>query len=514
MISLNKIYITLLILIFNISLSAQTYVDIVEQASNTEISGTARMQALGGAQVSLGGDVSSLYSNPAGLGFFNKRSFALTGGLNFISSKANFYNSNTKESDFRFNTPTLGIVFQSDGKNNGLIKSHGFGISLTSSSIFNRNEYFTSSNSNEFNSDFFDYIYSLYDPNQFNPEFAGSIPELAYNAFLVDEDAQGLYYIEDIDGEIYPPLPSSITYSADTKGQNSSFNTSYGLNINDRVYLGVGLNFQFFDYTTETFYTETRSDAALRTMNYNQFVDTYGAGISATLGIITRPINNLTLGLSYQTRTSYTVNEDFEILVQGIFNNYEYDTGDEIIILTNETASISSYDYIEQPNYRFTTPSKTRIGATYLFGKKGFITFDAEHVNYSGMELKNDSDINFDGDNQFIEDNYQSVWNIRTGLEYRLTNKLYLRGGYANYANPRKDNINAAAKKIYSGGMGYRSENGFFIDFTYQYKSQTNISRAPFTLAEPYASEVNRTAPSAKMDRSTSSILATIGKSF
>ena len=39
-------------------------------------SGTARVQALGGATASLGGDVSSITINPAGLGFFNKKVFS------------------------------------------------------------------------------------------------------------------------------------------------------------------------------------------------------------------------------------------------------------------------------------------------------------------------------------------------------------------------------------------------------------------------------------------------------
>ena len=40
--------------------------------SNTAFGSTARIQAIGGAQVALGGDLSSISSNPAGLGFFNR----------------------------------------------------------------------------------------------------------------------------------------------------------------------------------------------------------------------------------------------------------------------------------------------------------------------------------------------------------------------------------------------------------------------------------------------------------
>ena len=60
-------------------------------------SGTARVQALGGATASLGGDVSSITINPAGLGFFNKKVFSIShksesisNTLNYISEKSEY----------------------------------------------------------------------------------------------------------------------------------------------------------------------------------------------------------------------------------------------------------------------------------------------------------------------------------------------------------------------------------------------------------------------------------------
>ena len=40
--------------------------------------GTARIRAMGGAATSLGGDLSSAYLNPAGLGFYNRSDFSIT----------------------------------------------------------------------------------------------------------------------------------------------------------------------------------------------------------------------------------------------------------------------------------------------------------------------------------------------------------------------------------------------------------------------------------------------------
>ncbi|NMM48826.1 hypothetical protein HH304_10480 [Flammeovirgaceae bacterium KN852] len=484
--------------------SAQSYVEIVEKASNTEISGTARIQAMGGAQTSLGADISSGFSNPAGIGFYNNKSFAVTAGLNFVNAKSDFYNNRNSESDFRFNTPALGIIFQNDGKDNSIIKSKGFGLTITNTSYFDNSIRYNASNpSQDFSSDFFDYIYSLYDANNFNPDFPSNLPEQAYNAFLVEEDALGLYYIE---GDDYPPLPNAIDYSKDIEGGNSALNVAYGININDRVYLGAGLNLHFYDYTVETFYSEFRNNAALERMNYLQYVDVSAAGVSGTFGIIARPLNQLTVGLSYQTRTSYRATDYAEVVVEGIFNNYEYETTDGSIFLNNES-SLVRYE----SEYSFTTPGKLRLGATYLFGKRGLVSFDAEHVNYSGMKLRNGTGIDFSGDNQFIDDNYDNVWNYRVGAEFRLTKLFYLRGGYATYACPK--NLNGD-KFIYSGGVGFRTKNGLFFDLTYLYKTESDIQDSPFTIAEPYSSDIQAFAPSANIKQQASSVLFTFGKSF
>ena len=59
--------------------------------SDYSLGSTARMQAIGGAQISLGGDISSAVSNPAGLGFFNKSVFTVSPSLNFATSNTDYF---------------------------------------------------------------------------------------------------------------------------------------------------------------------------------------------------------------------------------------------------------------------------------------------------------------------------------------------------------------------------------------------------------------------------------------
>ena len=56
--------------------------------------GTGRVQAIGGASSSLGGDVSSISFNPAGIGFFNKKVFSITYKSQSNKNTSNFISDN------------------------------------------------------------------------------------------------------------------------------------------------------------------------------------------------------------------------------------------------------------------------------------------------------------------------------------------------------------------------------------------------------------------------------------
>ena len=57
--------------------------------------GTARNMAIGGVMGSLGGDLSALYVNPAGIAFFKTKELVLSPGLAFNNNKASFRGMDT-----------------------------------------------------------------------------------------------------------------------------------------------------------------------------------------------------------------------------------------------------------------------------------------------------------------------------------------------------------------------------------------------------------------------------------
>ena len=74
--------------ILPLTLSAQSPVD-AYNLSQTELRGTARFMSMGGAFTALGGDLSTLNQNPAGIGIYRSSEVGLTLDLNILGSKAN-----------------------------------------------------------------------------------------------------------------------------------------------------------------------------------------------------------------------------------------------------------------------------------------------------------------------------------------------------------------------------------------------------------------------------------------
>lgn len=60
--------------------------------SRTEIDGSARFQAMGGAFAALGGDLSSISQNPAGGAVFHRSEMAMSFGFSNRATTASWYN--------------------------------------------------------------------------------------------------------------------------------------------------------------------------------------------------------------------------------------------------------------------------------------------------------------------------------------------------------------------------------------------------------------------------------------
>ena len=179
------------------------------------------------------------------------------------------------------------------------------------------------------------------------------------------------------------------------------------------------------------------------------------------------------------------------------WNNFEYEPG---TFLNNEEAATDNLT----STYSLATPWRLSLGLTYFFQKRGFLSADAEWLNYSKTKYSGDED--YSGDNNQIQSLYKSTFNIRVGGEYRLNNYRF-RAGYNLMPDPFQTPQNGVDRAIssYSVGAGYRTTK-FYLDLAVVLSSGDNSYR-PYQLYYPLDPLVTQT-------RKSTTVLITFGLPF
>lgn len=491
-----------LFVFFSMCAKAQSYADEALIFGRINSTGSARIQAMGGAQVALGGDYSTAYSNPAGLGFYNKSEATFSFGQNFYNTTSSYYNADTKDSQSNFNVPGFSVVFHND-KNEGKLISGNFGLSLTRTNNFNQNfTYETDANGNP-NSSLLDYFvqqsYGIF-PSDFgqNGNSFYTLQRLAFNNFLIGPQNE---VTPQADSSIWHTYIGQIPFQHERNkvdGAQNQFNISYGLNFNDKVYVGGAVGLPSFHYHSNRTYYESFADPSTPIFGFDLTEDysIKGSGINATIGTIIKAQDFVQFGLSIATPTYfYDVNDNYTATMNAVWDNYTYT---DVTYPSHSTTFVSgdkTNDSMKDltANYALVTPWRIKGGATFFIQKHGFITMEVEKVNYSKSKLTSNTDgLDFTYDNADIKSMYRNVFNLRAGGEYRF-DKFRARIGYSfmpdPYTAPQNDIDNSISS--YTGGVGYRT-NKFFVDLGLA-MSQWKGSYVPYHLANntPFVAQKN-----------------------
>ena len=104
-------------------------------------------------------------------------------------------------------------------------------------------------------------------------------------------------------------------------------------------------------------------------------------------------------------------------------------------------------------DYNLSTPSQLSGGLAYIFGTKGLISVQYDHVNIQNTSFDiGNGDDNFINQNEKIETTLQAAGTLKVGGEYRM-NQLSLRGGYFKQNSFNK--LSHDLSNGYSLGLGY-----------------------------------------------------------
>lgn len=435
--------------------------------------GTAKSLAMGNALGAVGGDMTSICTNPAGMGIY--RSNEITASLGFTNnlSESSYYGN--VESPYQksgMNIPNIGLVIASQKSNYSRVRYTQFGIGLTRTNDFNTLSFASGINpSSSLIDDFIGQIPDGYDPRYFREDY----PNTLYPAWR-------LYLIDTINGMFGSPVPQGQLNQSrknSKKGRSEEWTFSYSANFSERVFIGASFGLTHIKRMTTSIHTEKplqETASSVSRWNFTENTTTEGWGFNLKIGAIIFPASWCRFGISYHTPTLYSLDESWKTITDVTFRPNSYD---------EYTSPVSNYEY------EFKSPQKATASMAFIINQQGIISIDIDAINY-GRSAFDDENYDYSSLNAEISKTYGRTYNFRIGTEWQY-NYVYFRGGCAYYGSPYHFGDENCSIKKASCGIGVQVSEGVFFDFAYE----LSHSKASYTLysyedIQPVEETVNR----------------------
>lgn len=546
---MKKSIIIALVGIAPMMLMAQSAID-AYQLSQSDLKGTARFVSMAGAFGALGGDISTLNQNPAGIGVYRSNEIGLSLNLDFQGTETNSMGSIMKSDQTKFTCNNFGYV--------GAVKLDSevmpyftWGASFNRVASFDRKYqgYIPSLNTSLSN-----YIANFtngWDEGELNMSYYDSyapwLSILAYDAYMIHPNGNSSY-----DGMYQDGTRGNATFDVREKGYVDEYSINFGGNIMNTLYWGIGFGFTDISYTSASYYDEELTGArivdtdGLSATTGNGWYDlgnyqrVKGNGFNFKAGLIFKPINELRLGIAVHTPTFYDLQHE-------AYAGIEYSYAKEVETLTGDIQTIATKEgYVEVDDgyytyydYDLRTPWRLILSAAGVIGGRGILSMDYEYVGYNSMRVSDPDGNEYYAESDDIDNYYQASHIIRVGGEYRVTPSFSLRAGYSYQTSPAKNVAIDNERYIYTSGTnalgtnpaytfdnstqyitagcGYRYK-GFYIDMAYVHKTRESVYRAFSSFGEfndmmnDY--EVTERSNSAKIKDNNNQLVLSVGYKF
>lgn len=521
-INLKKLYIHMKRPLFIISAAiaatfsagAQGAID-AYRIAQPDMKGTARFMSMGGAFGALGGDLSSLSQNPAGIGVYRSNDIGLTVDLDLQNATAKASGASNTVNQTKFLLNNAGGVLT---------------LRLPSQTIPNLNLGFTYNKSTSFNRRYAGYIPNIntsvsnyiagvsngegvtmgdvtttnnFDP--YNPNDGGYaapwISILGYDSYLIDPSHDGAnpeWY-----GQYGNGTSGSGHFAVTEQGSREDYNIVIGGNIANMVYWGMNFSMVNLNYTLTSTWGESLDGAFVPAdngvvsqttsdFNLNNYYNVNGNGFNYQLGVIFKPVQEFRIGLAMHTPTWFNLTETYGATV-----DYEYGNGLKNTAMTNQ----GKYGYNDMS---FKTPWKFIGSLAGVFGSNFIISADYEWCAYDKMKFSgpdnygyldgsgwgddwdwgwdpwyapsatgeapmkaSQKSLGFASDDPFWQTNseirtyYQATHTVRIGAEYRVTPAFSVRAGYSYSTSPVRSEVKNNQVAVWTSGTlpSYRLDN-------------------------------------------------------
>jgi hypothetical protein len=469
--------------------------------SESDLTGSARFQSLGGNHSSLGGDPSSIHGNPAGLGFYTRSEFTFTPGVTPTNTKTSYLGDNNSASKGNLNIAQASLVIASQPGFQRKWKRSSLGISFSRQQSFRDHYTFTGYNDK---SAYLDNVVQNANADgvtteQLEKDFesspangggpiAYSLPAAYYQMYLINPTSNSGPPYNALDRN--SAVEQSGSYTA--TGANTQWTIAYAGNYNDKLFIGANFGFSRLRYTYDRTFRDSYVDSPeLLSIEQNEALTVTGNGFNLSLGVIYKFTPIFQLGGVITTPTFSSIKETFTQNVNVAFvDNLVTGPDGKLITPPYTSLPIAPNDFV----YSLTSPLKGSLGATVFIQDKGFITGSFEFQDYGMMSartsyLTSTENQSFKSDTKAeIEDTFGSSYNFRLGGEFRA-NIFRARLGAAYIGDPYLNNDGIKRDKLLlSAGLGVRKSR-FFADISGTLSSFKS-AYTPYTLnnAEDFAS--------------------------
>lgn len=424
--------------------------------SQTDLNGTARYLGMSGAFGALGGDMSVMSTNPAGLGVYRSSEVVTTVSLSTAKANTDWSGSKTGAGKTNFNFDNIAYVgYFPTGNDEGIV-GWNIGLSYNRVKSFNRNYRMNGAQAFSLADYVADMAYGIkesdlryvengYDP--YNNSSLSWLPILGYEAGFFDPYVSGGDEYHSAFGrqgtsgwECYSP--ESVDLQVNERGSVGQYNISFATNVSDRFYLGATLAITDMDFSMTTRYTEDFTSDTWLWMDNG--LSTKGTGYAVNVGAIVRPTDFLRVGVAYNSPTWYKLTDYFNGSAQTTINNIAWDE-----------VSTPSYQAGE---YRLRTPDRWIFSLAGV-GQNFLISADYELTNYKRMVPTD-----LDGyDLQAAEDiktDFGMSGTLKVGAEYKITPQLSVRVGTLWRSSPMKQHVKDGVSPMKDNGEYYAQAVG------------------------------------------------------
>lgn len=469
--------------IFGVFAQTQSVYDALT-ASGSELNGTARFMAVGGAMGALGGDASTIFYNPAGIGIYRSSELSISGNVHWtntsmLNSNSSFNSYDTKTNVDLQHVAYVGTWVFEENKN---LLNFNVGIAYNQTKKFAREGHYHGNQPHSYTQ----WVAAMTDcipvgslvnsetSWTINPAYDdASIPwssVIAFDSYLTDTK----YLLKD---DVYMGLYDWAGGKAVDQyiklqefGSANDFALSFAGNFNNLIYWGMTFECDYTSYGRNITLEETFADRSRYTLHNTYLME--AIGFTYKIGLIAKPTNWLRIGAAFHTPTTYALED---ISTSKIVYDV-YDLSGNLHVGTNETPRAST------SSIHFNGPLKVIGSLGFVLGNFGFVGVDYQYENTAGI---NDREGNF---KDLYYNDLKDRHTIRAGVEIKPISDLSLRlgGGYSTasmsenmsrgyyYNDMRTDTDYYNDKDSYNitAGIGYRFGR-HSIDLAYVWQVNT-----------------------------------------